>query len=197
MVGWWCQRCPTMNDLVRFLLERRSASDLTEPAPSDAQLGTILQVAATVPDHGALRPYRFVVVRGEGRARFGDALAAAAAQARPNVPPEAFAKVRHKAFKAPLLVVLIASPKPDGKIEPWEQAATAACTGYAMVLAAGALGVGAVWKSSPYVAGDLINEVLALTPNEQVLGWINLGTEVGAAPARPVPNMAGLVTTLG
>lgn len=186
----------TGDQVLSFLLARRSASDVEDPAPSDAQLETILQVAATVPDHGALRPYRFVVVRGAGRDRFGDGLAAAAAEARPDVPADAFSKVKKKAFKAPLLIVLIASPQDDGKIERWEQQATAACTGFAMVLAATALGLGAVWKSSPYVNGRLLTEVLGLTRGEQVLGWINLGKKNGDDGTRKPIDVGAVASVL-
>lgn len=187
----------TSNDpVLTFLLTRRSGVELVEPAPSDAQLATMLQAAASAPDHGGMRPYRFVIVRGAGRDRFGDALAAAAAEARPGVPAEAFAKVRNKAFKAPLLVVVIAAQQAGGKAEPWEQSATAACAGFAVVLAANALGVGAVWKSSPFMRGRALVHVLGLGPDESALGWINLGRELAPAEARRAPDVSALATVL-
>ena len=50
-----------------FLARRRSASALalTEPAPSDAQLATLLRLATRVPDHGKLAPWRFIVIAGQ------------------------------------------------------------------------------------------------------------------------------------
>jgi len=183
--------------VLRFLLERRSAGDLDFPGPSAEQLATLIQAAATAPDHGSHMPYRFVVVQGEGRDAFGEALAAAAAEARPDVPAEAFAKVKKKAFKAPACVVVICSPKLGGKAELWEQQATAACAGFAIVLAATALGLGAVWKSTPHVAGRRLAEVLGLTDGEQVLGWINVGTLTsGEGPRRPT-DVTALASVLG
>ncbi|RYG75760.1 nitroreductase [bacterium] len=166
-----------MNDspLLELLLSRRSAAALTEPAPSRETLDRILGAAGTVPDHGLLRPFRFVVAEGEGRARFGDALAKAAAEHMPGMSPSKLDKVRAKAYRSPTLVALVASPRP-GKIEVWEQDATAACAGYAVVLAAYALGVGAVWKSVPFVRAAALTEALALTPQEWLLGFIHLGT---------------------
>ena len=68
-----------------FLARRRSASAvaLTEPAPSDADLATLLRLATRVPDHGKLSPWRFVVLRGEAKGRFIAGLEAIAA-ARPD-----------------------------------------------------------------------------------------------------------------
>ncbi|MBX3203764.1 MAG: nitroreductase [Labilithrix sp.] len=160
--------------LLDLVLSRRSAAALVEPGPTREELDRILLAAGAVPDHGLLRPFRLVVAEGEGRARFGDALAATAAEHRPSMPAVGLEKVRAKALRSPTLVVLIASPKP-GKIEVWEQNATAACAGYAIVLAAHALGVGAVWKSVPFTKGKALTETLGLADGEEMLGWIHLG----------------------
>jgi nitroreductase len=162
-------------DGLELLLARRSAPALVEPPPSEAELETILHAATTVPDHGTLRPWRFVVVTGDARKRFGDALAASVRQARPDSPPEALVKPRLKAFVAPLFVVIVFSPRDDGKTPEWEQMISAGLTGYAMLLAAEALGLAAGWKSSHHLKGDDLRELLHLGPDERILGWINLG----------------------
>ena len=163
------------------LLDRRSSKLLAEPGPTNAQLDTILLAATTVPDHGTLRPWRFVVVSGDERARFGDALLVAGLDSNPSLPEAARAKLRDKAFVAPTFIVIVSSPKP-GNVAFWEQEASAAAAGYAMTLAAHLLGVGAIWKSAPMRTGRRLAELLSLTADEQLMGWVNLGTE--AAPPR-------------
>jgi nitroreductase len=189
-------------DGLELLLARRSAPVLVDPAPSDAELETILHAATTVPDHGTLRPWRFVVVSGEARPRFGDAFAASVKQARPDTPPEALVKPRLKAFVAPLFVVIVFSPKDDGKTPEWEQMVSAGLTGYAMLLAAEALGLAAAWKSSHHLKGDDLRGLLRMESDERILGWINLGhmpekVAVGLAlkPRDPVP-LEDVVTRL-
>jgi nitroreductase len=189
-------------DGLELLLARRSAPVLVDPAPSDAEIETILHAATTVPDHGTLRPWRFVVVSGEARQRFGDALAASVKQARPDTPPEALVKPRLKAFVAPLFVVIVFSPKDDGKTPEWEQMVSAGLTGYAMLLAAEALGLAAAWKSSHHLDGDDLRELLGMEQHERILGWINLGhmpdkVAAGLAlkPREPVP-LEDVVTRL-
>ncbi|HEY5153252.1 MAG TPA: nitroreductase, partial [Acidimicrobiales bacterium] len=146
-----------------------------EPGPSPRELDLILAAATTVPDHGNLRPWRFVVVQGEGREGFGEALVAAARAARPDLPPELADKTRRKAFLAPCLVAVIASPVDPSKVPVWEQVVSASCTGYALVLAADALGLGAVWKTAAVMDGALLRATLGLRAGEQFLGWVNLG----------------------
>ena len=187
----------TQATLLDLVLARRSAPMLKEPGPTRAELARILAAAGTVPDHGTLRPFRFVVVEGDGRAAFGDALARTAAEHRPGMPAGGLDKVRAKAFRSPTLIALIASPRNE-KIERWEQHATAACAGYAVVLAAHALGVGANWKSLPFTRSEALASVLGLTAEEQMFGWIHLGrTSDEAAPApRPPLILADLVTLI-
>lgn len=179
------------------LLERRSIKLLAEPGPTDAQLDKILLAATTVPDHGNLRPWRFVVVSGDERSRFGDALLAVGLDGDPDLPEAARAKLRDKAFVAPTFVVIVSSPKP-GNVARWEQEASAAAAGYAMTLAAHLLGVGAIWKSAPMRTGRQLDELLSLTDNEQLMGWINLGTEAAAPRERHHPTeLSDVATRLG
>jgi nitroreductase len=142
-------------------------------------------------------PYRFAIVEGEGRAAFGDALARVALARKPELSAAALDGVRAKAQRSPAIIVLIASPKP-GKVEIWEQHATAACAGYAITLAAHALGIGAVWKSVPFTRGAALTELFQLSDAEEMLGWIHLGTRAGGETeaSRPVPDLAAITTVL-
>jgi nitroreductase len=54
------------------LLHRNSHPRLTDPGPDADQLQTILQAALRAPDHGRLRPWRFVVITGDRRAVLGE-----------------------------------------------------------------------------------------------------------------------------
>jgi nitroreductase len=158
------------------ILGRRSTPRLVDPAPTAEQLDMLLQAATTVPDHGALHPWRFVVVSGEGRHIFAAALVAAARGDGPPLEPAHEAKVSSKAFVAPMCVAVVASPTDGHKVPEWEQVASASCTGYAMALAAHAIGLGAMWKSAPFVDAPALRECFGVSGSERLLGWVNLGT---------------------
>ena len=172
---------------LEVVLQRRSTAALSEPAPSDDDLGLILQAAATVPDHGSLRPWRLVVVTGDDRATFADALARSAAELDPDIPDDKLDKTRRKAYVAPMQILIIASPVDSPKVPEWEQVASASCTGFAIALAAHALGFGAMWKSVPFTRGAGLVEALALGEREQLLGWVNVGTTGPELPGRQDP----------
>ncbi len=145
--------------------------------PTGADLTSILRTAVTVPDHGDLTPWRFVVCTGAGRDRFARALVAGLHElSGADLPESVVAKMASKARAAPCSVMLIASPDTGSNVEVWEQVASASCTGYAMVLAATGLGYGAVWKSAGVLATEPVRALFGCTTDESLLGWVNLGT---------------------
>lgn len=184
-------------DALSWLSSRRSVSQLVEPGPSDAQLRQIFESALTVPDHGMLRPFRFVVVRGEARGAFGDALSAAGVEVNPEMPDAVRTKLREKALMAPAQLVVLFSPKEGTKIPHWEQEVTAGCAGYAVTLAAHAVGLGAIWKSSPFMDGRRLRDVLGAKDGEKMLGWVNLGTPMrDTQPPRRPEDAASVASVL-
>ena len=106
--------------------------------------------------------------------------------------------MRGKAFAAPCTVVLISSPRLGSNVPEWEQVVSASCTGYAIVLGATALGLGAVWKSAAVLDTGPVRSHFALADHERLLGWVNLGSP--GAPSRkkgagaPDPDPVPLVT---
>ena len=65
-----------------LLLNRVSVGRLLEPAPDAAQRELMFRAALRAPDHGQLRPWRFITVEGEARRRLGELFAGALASVR-------------------------------------------------------------------------------------------------------------------
>jgi len=180
------------------LLDRRSVKTFGADGPTAEQLDAILAAAVTVPDHGGLRPWRLVVVEGDARAHFGDALADAGRAARPDLPDPVADRLRSKAFVAPALIAVAARVDPEAKIDVWEQVASASCAGYAIALAADRIGLGAIWKSAPFRDGPLLRTLLDLGPHDEFLGWVNVGSlpEGFERASRPAVDLAPIVRTV-
>jgi nitroreductase len=183
---------------IDLLFRRRSIGRLTEPAPSDDELTLLLRAAAAAPDHGELRPFRFVVLRGEAKDAFGGVLADAylrrveAAGGRPE--PAKLDKERTKLGRAPLVVVVGAAHVHDDKI-PWEdQVGAAHAAAQNLLLAATALGYGSMWRTGDPVADPFVKRALGFTEHDAVVGFVYLGTphEGGTKPAND-PSLDGLV----
>ena len=62
-----------MNDTIALLRARRSAppAAMSGPGPTSAETEILLALAARVPDHGKLAPWRFILFEGVGRERAG------------------------------------------------------------------------------------------------------------------------------
>ncbi|HVO46371.1 MAG TPA: nitroreductase [Steroidobacteraceae bacterium] len=175
------------------LLLRQSARALTEPAPDAAALDLIFESASRAPDHGRLRPSRFVVIGTEARARFGELLADHLRRTRGSVSDEALERERRKAFRAPLIVVVAASVTPGGKIPEIEQVLSAGAAAHTVLLAAAALGFSAVWKTGGPAYDDTVKRALGLEPKDAIVGFLYLGTEQAPAAAAPRPGWRELV----
>ncbi len=132
-------------DALACLMTRRTATRLVEPGPTTEQLAVILSAATTAPDHKMLRPWRFVVVRGEARATLATAIAEAA-QAVGTLPEPVVRKAAGKATRSPALIAVVAA-RVQSKVPVGEQDASAAAAAQNICLAAHALGLASAWKS--------------------------------------------------
>ncbi|HUI59739.1 MAG TPA: nitroreductase, partial [Steroidobacteraceae bacterium] len=163
----------------------QSARALTEPAPDAAALDLIFESAARAPDHGRLRPWRFVVIGTEARARFGELLAEHLRRTRGSASDEALERERRKAFRAPVIVVVAAAVTVGGKIPEIEQVLSAGAAAHTVLLAAAALGFSGVWKTGGAAYDDTVKRALGLQSRDSIVGFIYLGTEETAAAAAP------------
>jgi nitroreductase len=178
-----------------LLLERDSAQRLTAPAPGDEALEIIFRSAVRAPDHGRLRPWRFVVIPEQALPRFGDLLADSLRRDAPDTPPGLLERERAKALRAPMIVVVAARLTPSPKIPEIEQILSAGAAAQTVLLAAQAQGFGAVWKTGRPAYDDEIKRALGLEPTDAIVGFIYLGTRVGGPSPVARPNSTEFVST--
>jgi len=157
------------------LLDRVSAPRLVDPAPTAQQRENLFQAAMRAPDHGQLRPWRLLTIEGVARQQLGEVLVEAV-QASGNATEAALEKARGMPLRAPLLIVVIACLQDHFKVPASEQLLTAACAAHGILLAAYAQGIGAVWRTGELSYAPSVAHKLGLQPNEQVIGFLYLGT---------------------
>ena len=181
-----------------LLFRRRSIGRLTEPAPDERELETILRAAAAAPDHGELRPFRFIVLRDEAKEAFGSVLAEAYLRRVTLVggkpEPAKLSKERTKLNRAPLVIVVAAAHVHDDKI-PWEdQFGAANAAAQNALLAATALGYGSMWRTGDPVFDPHVKSALGFGEHDAIVGFLYIGTphEGGEKPPRD-PSLDGLV----
>ena len=175
------------------LLQRRSAKALTAPAPDVGALELIFAAAAAAPDHGRLRPFRFIVIETEGLGRFGDLLAAYLRRQHPTSSEETLQRERQKAFRAPMIVVVAAVCTPGGKIPVIEQVLAAGAAAENVMLAATALGFNSMWKTGGPAYDDEVKAALGLEAKDAIIGFMYLGTDASKPDTTPRPSWRDLV----
>ena len=177
-----------------FLLTRKSAPipELKEPAPSDAEIRTMLAAATRVPDHGRLEPWRFILYRGEARVRVGEMLAALAERREGPLTEGRRQQELARFSRAPLVIGVVSVPRENPKIPPWEMFLSGAAAAMNLVLAANALGYGTNWITNWYSDVEEGRRILGLAPDERVVAFVHIGSFAGDAPERPRPDVGKL-----
>lgn len=170
----------TRGSAAEAMLRRRSHSSVGQKAPGDKELLRLIEVAGTVADHAALRPWRIIAIRGEARERVGRSIAEATGAS----PDDGIAR---KPLRAPLLLAVVVSPKPSVKVAGWEQEATASGVAHALSLLLDEAGWGVMWRTGHYTRSGPVHRAHELGPDERLLGWLYVGDKPEKKSGRRKP----------
>ncbi|MFB7481154.1 nitroreductase [Streptomyces anulatus] len=180
-------------DIEMAIRTRRSTIRLTAPAPGPDELLDLLSAAATAPDHGQLRPWRVIAISGDARARLGEA----AAEAAPTA--DLAERILGKHLRAPLMLALVFQPREHPSIPRWEQLAATSAMTTTLLLLLDTRGWGGVWFGGPYPDAPQVRKHLGVGDNEQLLGYLYVGTPVPGegTRTRATSDVRSKVTWLG
>jgi nitroreductase len=184
------------SSVLAFLKSRKSGSAkaMTGPGPSQNQVNEILDIAVRVPDHGKLAPWRFVVFEGAARGLAGQSFAQVWANLHPEHGPETLAFHSGLFLRAPLVIAVVSTAAPHGKIPEWEQQMSSAAVCYNVILAATAMGFAAQWQSDWVAYDQGAKSVMGILDLEKVAGLIYIGQSTLPLEDRPRPDATSLVT---
>jgi len=179
-----------------FLAQRSSTpiSAISGPAPEGEELAALLKVAARVPDHGRLTPWRFILYRGDACLKVGEYLAQRAEEIEGPMPEGRKEKELTRFSRAPLVVGVVSSPVAHERIPEWEQFLSAGAVAMNLCTAANALGYASNWITNWYSDDASARAFLGLAPNERVAGFVHIGTAANKMPERPRADMDKIVT---
>ena len=152
------------------VLRRRSRSSVSADAPARAELIPLVEAAATVADHGDLKPWRLVELRGSARDRLGAAFVEAS-----GLTGKDAAKLAEKPLRASLLIAVVASYKPSFKVPRWEQEAVASGVAHTLSLLLDEAGWGVFWRTGGHTRHGAVHRMHELGPDEELLGWLYVG----------------------
>ncbi|PYB71198.1 nitroreductase family protein [Rhizobium wuzhouense] len=185
--------------LLDYLAVRRSvpAFQMREPGPDRSELESILSLAVRVPDHGKLAPWRFIVYRGEERARIGEELLKMAVEKNPDLSEEMIEVERSRFTRAPVVIAVVSTAAPHFKIPEWEQVMSAGAVCLNLLMAANAHGYVSNWLSEWFAFDERAHPLLGIKPGEKVAGFIHIGSTDFPIVERSRPALADVVSWQG
>lgn len=176
-----------------LLRSRRSgkARDMIAPGPSPEQLAEIIAIAARVPDHGKLAPWRFVVIPVDKRDAFAALLTGAYTRARPEAGRLEIEAMDAFPRQAPVMLALLSTPVQPHKIPLWEQQLSVGAAAMQLLNAAHAHGFVANWLTGwPAESTEVALALGASEADDRIAGFFFIGSPSRDLDERPRPDLA-------
>jgi len=166
-------------DALTALHTRNSVGLLTEPGPDKEQLDNIFKAGLRACDHAKLTPWKFLLIEGDARLKFGELMADVKAEMDgEGANPDLLEVIQKKPLRAPCIIAVVASIKEHPKVPEIEQVLSAGASAQMMMTAAHAQGIGAIWRSGSLMFHEKMHAGLKLEANDQMIGFLYLGTPV-------------------
>lgn len=182
-------------DALELLLKRVSVPRLQEPAPTAEQLEVMLRAAMRAPDHGQIKPWRFITISGDDRYLLGELFVQGLLAAESEASAEKIEKIRNCPLRAPMLLVVVASICEHPTVPAHEQLLAAGCAAHAILYAAHAQRIGAVWRTGALAEYPVIKAGLGLEDNEQLIAYMYLGTPINSLRKAPEVDPTDFLST--
>ncbi len=162
-------------DALEAIFTRHSISKVRpDPVPREL-IERLLAAAVQAPNHYHTQPWHFVVLTGEARERLGDRMADRLREQQPGLPEAAYDKERNKPLRSPVLIAVAADPPEDPRVIDVENTCATAAAVENMLIAANALGLGAMWRTGTAAYEPAIKEFLGFTPAQHLLAFVYVG----------------------
>lgn len=187
-------------EILDFLSTRRSVKPtmFASKGPALEELERILTIAARVPDHKKLTPWRFIVFSGDARARAGEIFARACLAEDRQEPSEIRLETERERFlRAPVVVAVVSRVVDKPGAPEWEQTLSAGAAAFNLCLAANALGYGTCWITEWIAYSPIVKEGLGLAENERIAGFVYIGETTERQDDRDRPALGDVVSYWG
>ncbi len=168
-------------DAITALHTRTAAPRLVDPAPEGKDLEQICQAALRAPDHAMLRPWKFLLIKGDARNKLGQ-LFVDALQPQDEAQRR---KLLEAPLRAPLIIVAVARIQDNPKVPVIEQCSSTAAAMQNMALAIHALGYASIWRTGAPAFDPAVKAGLGLEISDEIIGFLYVGT--ATVSERPIP----------
>ena len=175
------------DQLIDLMCQRASHARLVSPGPNEAQLARVSQVALRAPDHMRLKPWRYLIIEGEGLARLGALFVDAMAQSSDGLSTAQKEKYLAMPHRAPMIIVGISCNEDHPKVPVEEQIVSCGVGMGYMLLALQSEGFGGMWRTGPMAKHSVVKQGLGVQSHETLVGFLYVGTPKGEL--KPLPEL--------
>ena len=182
-------------DALDNILNRVSSRELSLPHPSTEEMALVYKAALRAPDHAWLRPSSFIEVKGDGLNKLSKVFEGYALTI-PNIEEFRVNKYKEAPFRAPMIVILVNTFTEHPKVPAIEQKLSTAAAAQNIMLCLNAQGYGAIWRTGKLAFNETISKNLGLNPNQEILGFLYIGTNSGKNKKIPDLDIDNFVTVL-
>ncbi len=162
-------------DLYEGLLQRVSQPVLNGDGPDFDTLKACIQAAICAPDHRALQPWRFVLVRDSARIRLAELYRASQKSLHPEYREAELDRLAQQPLRAPVLVFSVAIVRPDAPVPEREQWLSCGAATQNLILALQAHGWDSIWRTGALAEDPAVRSALRLLAYEHVAAVVYTG----------------------
>ena len=173
-------------DALENILNRVSARSLVEPHPSKKEMDIVYKAALRAPDHAWLRTSSFIEVKGESLKKLSN-IFVNYGKSVPDISDEVLEKYKNAPYRAPMIIILVNTFKEHPKVPAIEQKLSTATAAQNIMLALNAMKYSCIWRTGKMAFNELIQKELGLDNNQEILGYLYIGTESGEK--KKIPNL--------
>ena len=189
-----------VTNVIEFLSSRRSvtAKTMAVGKVDSSHLDQILTAGMRVPDHGALKPWKLIVISGAARARLdSEIIHAEFTAANPDAKPEVEEIEKGRLQRADVVIAVLSTPVEHPKIDVWEMQLSAGAVCTTLLYAAQSFGYAAQWLTEWYAYSDRMLTELGGRPGlDRIAGFIYIGEKIKPPIERTRPDPDKVITRL-
>jgi nitroreductase len=166
-------------DIFEAIHNRRSVGKVKPDPVEKEKIEQLLEATIWAPNHYKTEPWKFFVLTGEGRRQLGRTLAEIEKEGMDDPTSEEnqtkLKKTMEKPFRAPVVITVAVTPADHPKALVQEEIAAVSAAIQNMLLAAHALGLGAIWRTGAPTYHPKMKASFGLREQDEVAGFIYVG----------------------
>jgi len=174
-------------DTLQTIQTRHSIGKVKPDAVPRDLIEKLLNAAVQAPNHYQVRPWRFVVLTGDGRSRLGEVMAQSMKVKFPQLTDEALNKERAKPLRSPVLIAVGVDKPTESKVLEIENICATAAACENILLAAHALGLAAQWRTGDAARDPMVKKFLGFAEDQIIVSFLYVGYSDIVPDAAPRP----------